>query len=117
MSEENERSLGKHIIMPERAEMVEKLREANVYGIAPQTDEFFDSLIRKLAGSSKVGQGLAIAWVQSEYDVLRNLPPVMTPLVRMRFNDVIDAITPDAEVAQDAKTFWQEAIDATNKDQ
>ena len=59
--------------------------------------------------------GLVMAWMLSEYDVLRDYPPVISGLIRFNFDEVIDAVTPDVKVAEKAKAFLKEALDKTGK--
>ena len=102
----------KAITMPGREEMLKKLKEAKLLGTTPQTDEFYEHFVNSVAGQEKVGAGLSIAWVLTEYDVLKEYPPIMQGLMNMSFERAIDAVTPDKEVARDAKEIMQRARDA-----
>ena len=103
------------VMMPSAEEMIEKLGEAGVYGKEEVQDKFLKSFVEKVAGSEKVGPGLVMAWMLSEYDVLRDYPPVIAGLLRYDFDSVIDAVTPDARVAEKAKAFLKEALEETKK--
>ena len=103
------------VMMPPVEEMMEKLTKAGVYGKEEVEDRFLRSFVEKVAGSKKVGQGLVMAWMLSEYDVLRDYPPVISGLIRFNFDEVIDAVTPDVKVAEKAKAFLKEALDKTGK--
>lgn len=91
--------------LPGREEMVKLLKEAGVYGTTPQTDRMYDSFIEKVAGSEKVGAGLVMAWELAKYDTLRDYPPMIGMLVDMSFDQVVDAVSPNPELAQQAKAF------------
>ena len=118
MTEQRETDFGQDQVvrMPQAGEMVVKLREAGLYGVTPQTDEFYDMFIRAVADNEKVGAGLCIAWELSLYDWMQQgMPPIMRGLVGMSFDKVIDAVTPDLEVATQAKEFMQRARDEARK--
>ncbi len=105
----------KFIKMPEKNEMLGKLKEAGLMGISPQSDEFFGHFVDSVAGDEKVGAGLTMAWALTEYDVLKDYPPVLKGLMNHWFEKVIDTVTPDKEVAGDAKKMMQEAREAASK--
>lgn len=108
----------KVVMMPKAEEMAAKLREAGLYGVTPQTDEFYNSFISSVADSEKVGAGLNMAWELSLYDWMQQgMPPVMRGLMSMSFDRAIDAVTPDPEVATQAKEFRQMVIEETRKAQ
>ena len=117
MTEERETNFGQAVVrMPQAEEMVAKLQEAGLYGISPQTDEFYDMFIGVVADNEKFGEGLTLAWELSLYDWMQQgMPPVMRGLVGMSFDRAIDAVTPDPEVASQAKEFMQRARDQARK--
>lgn len=101
----------KAVDMPERAEMEQKLREAKLLGTTPQTDRFFRRFVESVAGSSKVGPGLNMAWELAAYDTLGDYPPMIKALVDMSYDQVIDAVTPDPKVASQAKEFRKQMLE------
>ncbi len=118
MKERTEMNQGSDQIvrMPQASEMVAKLTEAGLYGISPQTDEFYNAFIGAVADEEKVGAGLTLAWELSLYDWMhQGMPPVMRGLVGMNFDRAIDAVTPDPEVATQAKELMQRAMEEIRK--
>jgi hypothetical protein len=113
MTEHEQRLPGepKVVQMPSREEMVQKLQEIGLYGTAPQTDAFFNNFVGQLAGSEKAGMALQMAWELATYDTMMSLPPVVRVVLNIGFNRVVDAVTPDPEVAEDAKAFRQQVLD------
>lgn len=95
----------KAVEMPQREEALRRLQEAGILGVTPQTDEFYSRFINSIAGTSKVGAGLNMAWELAGYDTLRAYPSIMRAAVNMNFDRVVDIITPDPEVAEQAKEF------------
>ena len=112
MPEERERATGspepKFVQMPQKEEMLKKLKEIGILGQTSQNDRFYKDFVDKVAGQEKVGNGLALAWTLAEYDNLREFPPIVAAIVRENFDDVIDAVTPDLQVAADAKQIMEE---------
>lgn len=102
---EFERNFDKIVHMPPREEILQRLQEAGLYGITPQSDLFYDRFVDKIADSKKVGEGLVLAWTLAAYDTLREYPPMIGVLVDMNFGRAIDAITPDPDVAEAARAF------------
>jgi hypothetical protein len=92
----------KAVVMPGREEMLQKLQKAELLGVSEQTDRFYQRFVESVAGSSKVGPGLNLAWELAAYDTLRAYPAVLKSLVDMNFNHTIEAVTPDPEVAAQA---------------
>ena len=89
--------------IPNREELTQKLTDSGFYGVSPQTDRFYDSFIGKIAGSEKVGGGLALSWALSIYDTLRDMPPMVVAAVEMNFESVVGAVSP--ELLEDAMDF------------
>ncbi len=106
-----------YVTMPLAEEMVEKLTKAGVYGSGKEEvqNRFLKSFVDKVAGSEKVGPGLVTAWALSEYDVLRDYPPMIVGVMRRYFDTVVDAVTPDVRVAEEAKTFLKQAFEELKK--
>lgn len=105
----------KVVMMPKLEVMEQKLHEAKVLGIAPQTDKFYKHFAASVADSQKVGSGLSLAWDLASYDTLSDLPPAVQIVVDMNFDDVIDAVTPDKEVATQAKEFRKKTLEEMGK--
>ncbi|KKT86562.1 MAG: hypothetical protein UW86_C0029G0003 [Microgenomates group bacterium GW2011_GWA1_Microgenomates_45_10] len=103
------------VIMPPAEEMVKKLADVGLYGKEEAQDRFLRSFVEKVAGSEKVGPGLVMAWMLSEYDVLRDYPPVISGLMRYHFDEVVDAVTQDVRVAVEAKAFLKKVLEETKK--
>ena len=101
--------------MPPKEEMLEKLKEIGILGQTPQTDAFYADFVNKVAGQERVGNGLALAWTLAEYDKLRDFPSIVAAIVRENFDDVIDAVTPDLQVAADAKQIMEETLEELRK--
>jgi hypothetical protein len=101
--------------LPDREEMVRLLKEAGVYGTTPQTDRMYDSFIEKVAGSEKVGMGLVMAWELAKYDTLQGYPPMLGVLVDMNFDQVVDAVSPNPELANEAKAFRNQVQQESKK--
>lgn len=102
----------KYITMPSREEMIEKLKQAKLYGETPQTDEFYERFVNSVADSEKVGAGLSLAWALANHDTFKEIP-IMQGLMNMSFGRAIDAVVQDKDVAKDAKDMMQRAMDAS----
>ena len=101
--------------MPGRDDMIGKLKDAGIYGMTPQSDRMFDNFVGSVADSEKVGPGLAMAWELASYDTLRDYPPQVQAIMSMYFDRVVDTVTPDPEVAEEAKKFMQEVREEARK--
>jgi hypothetical protein len=101
--------------LPSKEEMTRLLKEAGIYGTTPQTDRMYDSFIEKVAGSEKVGMGLVMAWELAKYDTLQGYPPMIAVLVDMNFDQVVDAVSPNPELANEAKMFKNKVQEAAKK--
>lgn len=97
--------------MPTSEDMVKGLREAGLYGKAPQSDRLYDRFIAEVADTPKVGRGLLIAWQLSMYDTISDLPLEAQKALNMNFDIMIDAVTPDQAVGRDAKEAQKEMIE------
>ncbi|HKC14634.1 MAG TPA: hypothetical protein VKC89_01560 [Patescibacteria group bacterium] len=104
----------KVVKMPTAEIVSQKIQSTGLYGVVPQVDGFYDSLVKYTANRELVGMGLVMSWEMAGYDTLREYPEAMGFLVDMSFDKVIDAITPDAEVAQDAKEFRKKVEEEAN---
>lgn len=97
----------KAVQMPPRDIILQKLREIGVYGVTPQTDEFYDEFVKSAADREIYGGGLNMAWVLASIDTLGPY----SAIVNGDFEEVIDAITPDPEVAEQAKEFRRKVLE------
>jgi len=101
--------------MPDVQQMEQKLTEVGLLGISEQSDRVFKRFASSVAGSEKVGAGLAMAWELANYDELKDYPPQVQALMSMYFNKTVDTVTPDPEVAQQAKQFMAEVRNEAKK--
>lgn len=105
MSQENEQNqgIGPVVIMPEREVIVRKMQGLGVLGISEQTNDFLYRLAEILDRALLNGAGLNLVWEKIMHETLSGLPPTVRAAVGMGFDQLVDAITPDAEVANEAK--------------
>lgn len=120
MTQEHEQNLGKEaqqkvVRMPSREEILQRL-PAGTLGITPQTDAFYMNFVDSIADSEKVGMGLNMAWELADYNTLRAYPAVIRAFVKMGFDRVVDAITPDPEVAEQAKEFRKKVFEEVERE-
>lgn len=94
----------KFTIMPGPAEMLERLREAECYGVASPLNTTLDRFIGQVALRRICGEGIVTALNMSED---QSLPPTVISAMRIYYNQVIDAVTPDPEVTQNAINCWE----------
>lgn len=116
-SEKGEIPAIKATMMPNQEEMITRLEGTGVLGVTPQTDAFYRNFVDQVADTQKAGAGLHMAWTLASYDTLRDLPPVISAVVDMNFDRVVDAVTPDLEVADQAKQFRQEVLETLRREQ
>lgn len=93
----------KIVKMPEREVIMRKLQDSGVLGISEQTNSFFGKLAETLGDREIVGAGINLTWELTKYDTMRDYPPIVQAGLDISFDRVIDAITPDPEVAEEAK--------------
>jgi hypothetical protein len=111
-----ERQPDKAVKMPTREQMTEKMKEGNFLGMSSQTDAFYNRFIDSVADSKKVGAGLNRVWELAKYETLRDYPPALKVLIDMDYEDVIDAVTPDPEVATRAKEARRKMLEEMKKE-
>jgi len=102
----------KVITLPNRDEMLERLLK--VSNDSHKQQNFYPILLKK-AGQELVAQGVVLMLALAIHDYVEGMPPVMVNLMYMEAPDLIDALVIDAETAEEAKSFLQEAISATKK--
>jgi hypothetical protein len=56
-----------------------------------------------------------MAWELASYDTLRDYPPQVQAIMSMYFDRVVDTVTPDTEVASQAKEFMKQVRDEARK--
>ncbi len=101
----------KAVQMPTGDEMLRRLQATGLYGLTPQTDAFYDQFMKYSAGHQLNGMGLTNTWELASYDTLRQYPPALRAVIGAGFDRVIDAITPDEKVADDAKQFRKKVLE------
>src|SRR4051812_46362076 len=106
MSQESELNLFKACQMPDVPELTERIRNAVV--LEERVLSFYDMFINTVAGRSQSGRGLLNAWEFSSAVALESYHPTVRAIVSGDFNDVMDAIVPDPEVAEQAKEVRKE---------
>jgi len=110
-----EHDLGKVVQMPPQEEILRKLQDAGLYGLTSQTDTFFQRFSEQAADHEIVGAGLNMAWELAGYDTLRQYPSVVRAAVNAGFDRAVDAITPDPEVAEQAKAFRRKVLEEAER--
>ena len=116
MTIDREQSQGKSpedkiVRMPEREIILRKLQDIGLLGVSGQTNIFYQTLAERLSDREIVGVGLNLTWELVGHDTLGDYPPLVRAAVGLNFNNVIDAITPDSEVAAAAKDFRKQMLD------
>ena len=119
MTQEHGQNIGKEgqskvVRMPSREEMLKRL-PAGTLGVTPETDAFYTRFVDSVADSEKVGGGLNMAWELAGYDTLRGQIPLIKAVVDMNFDRVVDALTPDPEVAEEAKEFRKKVLEEVER--
>lgn len=118
MAETQEAAKGqadKVVRMPDAQQIEQKLKDAGLIGATPQGDRVYKRFAQSVGGSEKVGPGLAMAWELANYDELKDYPPQVMGIMSMFFDKVVDTVTPDPEVAQQAKDFMKEVREEARK--
>ena len=101
----------KVIVLPNADEIIKRLNTV-------MNDEFGNRLYRIIAqkaGEEKVAAGVVMMFTLGIYDACQGYPPMMQGLM---FNFIpmwIDVLIDDKEVAEAAKAFHQEAVEASRK--
>lgn len=103
----------KVVTLPGAQEIIERLKKVSD---DPYMAEKFYPMIAEEARRELVAQGIVMMLTLKIYDfVASGYPEVMANLLHMYVPRYIDALVDDKEVAEAAKRFHQEAIDATRK--
>ena len=101
----------KVIVLPNADEIIKRLNKV----IDDELSNRLYKIIAKKAGEEKVAAGVVMMFTLGIYDACQGYPPMMQSLM---FNFIpmwIDVLIDDKEVAEAAKAFHQEAVDASRK--
>lgn len=107
----NQREKMKAVRMSSREVMLQKLQEAKLLGLSVQTDTFFERLVESLADSQKVAPGLNLAWELIMDDTLGDYPLAIRAALDLYFDETMDAIIPDPEVANQTKEIRKQFLE------
>lgn len=99
----------KVITLPAREEMLDRLKKVSDNS---HMQERFYPILLKHAGEEKVAQGVVMMLALAIHDYVEGMPPMMSNLMYMQAPQFIEALVDDKEVAQQAKTFLEEALSA-----
>jgi hypothetical protein len=103
------------VILPNAEEIMNRLKKVNM-GANDYMMERFYPLIAQEAGRELVAQGVVMMLTLKIYDFMQSgYPPSMEGILHMYVPQLIDALVDDKEVAQEAKSFHKEAMNATRK--
>lgn len=105
----------KVVTLPSAEEIMSRLSKVEM-GANDYMAERFYPLIAHEAGRELVAQGVVMMLTLKIHDFMSSgYPPVMTGILHMYVPQLIDALVDDKDVAEEAKRFHQEAMDATRK--
>jgi len=105
----------KVVTLPSAEEIMSRLRKVDM-GANDYMAERFYPLIVQEAGRELVAQGVVMMLTLKIHDFMSSgYPPVMTGILHMYVPQLIDALVDDKEIAEEAKRFHQEAMDAARK--
>jgi hypothetical protein len=107
----------KTVQMPPREDMVGRLEEVGVLGVSPHADRFYTAFVNDVADKEIVGPGLHMSWTLATADTLSDLPPIIGIQIGMEFDRVVEAVTPDLEVARQAKDFRRQVFESMRRQQ
>lgn len=97
----------KEVLMPSQINILEKLRQANFFGITPQTDKCFSNFTSFIAARNICPGGFNLGWMMymreglSEEEALK---------LHINFGFIVDVISPDIEFAEKTKEYRREFI-------
>jgi len=105
----------KVVTLPNAQEIKERLEKVDMGGNDYMAERFYP-LIAQDAGRELVAQGVIMMLTLKIHDfVLSGYPSVMFGILHMYVPQLIDALVDDKTVAEEAKRFHQESMDATRK--
>jgi len=99
----------KVITLPNHEEMLQRLLKVDGN---PHLQERFYPILLKSAGQERVAQSVVLMLALAIHDYVKGMPSVMTDLMYMQAPQFIDALVDNPEVAEQTKTFLQEALSA-----
>ena len=105
----------KVVNMPTVEEMTKKLEENRLLGGEPIINSFLGKFVGRVANSRKAGTDLNMAWELAKYGSFQSYSPMIAALADMNYDAVIDAVTPDPEVATQAKDFHKMVLEELKK--
>lgn len=114
MTPENDQNLDlslKTVGMPDREILARQLQQIGVLGISEQTNAFFQRFTEYLSDKTVNAPGVYMAWTLAGTDTLSGYPPVVGIMMDVYFDWVVDAIIPDKDVAENAKTVRSRTLD------
>lgn len=95
-----------------------KLTEAGIYGKETRPDQFYSVFVNSISGKNLNPIGLNMAWEMSAYSFVSSVPEYLQQMqqimsaIGLSYNNVVDAITEDAEFAQQAKELRERFLEA-----
>lgn len=105
----------KVVTLPSAEEIMSRLNKVEM-GASDYMAKRFYPLIAQEAGRELVAQGVVMMLTLKIHDfVSSGYPPVMSGILHMYVPQLIDALVDDKDVAEEAKRFHQEAMEATRK--
>lgn len=109
----------KVVLMPTSEDLAAKLKEAGILGQTDQQDRFFLKYAQQVGGRELVASGLNLAWELLCYDELKQYDPITRTVMKMtldsEFDETMDTMVPDTEVAADAKKERAEMLAAVKR--
>lgn len=101
------------VVLPNAEEIMNRLKKVNMGANDYMTERFFPFIAQE-AGRELVAQGVVMMLTLKIYDFMQSgYPPAMEGILHMYVPQLIDALVDDKEVAEEAKCFHKEAINAT----
>ncbi len=109
----------KAIQMPSKGDMIRRLETSGLFGHSSLSDSLNRRFIDSVAGEFESGESLNTAWTLAMIDMLGGLSPQdlgrSFEAMNMDFDLVIEATTPDKEVADQAKEIRHEMLEAMKR--
>lgn len=99
----------KVITLPDRESMLERLLKVNDH--SGMQEKFYPILLES-AGQEYVAQGVVMMLALAIHDYVEGMLPVMSNLLYVQAPQFVEALVDDPEVAEQAKSFLQEALNA-----
>lgn len=101
----------KIVTMPDREILARQLQGLGVFGISEQSNTFFQRYTEYLADTKINAAGIYMTWVNATADTLSGYPPMVSSIIDMYFDRVVDAVIPDPEVADEAKEIRRKIME------